>query len=581
MKIRQLAIFVCWLAWIGPERAAAKLETPSSDTLLTRVIYMPYTIRSIVADGEGVIWAGTGRGLESWNPDLEKFVLVDPDFSSLPTIRNGQVVDVTETGVAESALFDPHSEWIGFLPKSGTLRASHVDRGDGIHWVCNGRQLFEFRLQARPERLKRDKPVRAVTIWKDQIWSSTYNRIDTNGHPFLELPRALDGNFAAHNDTLYGFGHGIHQFPAGPHCDPVTHSCPSVDVTLHEPPHFGISANDTLWVGAYNWFGHRTHSGTIEVELTGIEVLSIRAIGDEIWILDGRSGILIRSPLGKFKRLTGLPEDMQFYDALEWEGKVVLASNEGLIFYDRISQSHQILTSQQGLMSSIVCSLALDAQNALWFSTYAGLHRMTIPDVEPEIFFPEIEFNRTSIYASPDSTIHLWGAMDGVYKVLPADYPLPPAPAPLPSNPQTTIQDSMSELWMIWLALAASMGLTFFLWLRGRHTSQKVSENAVATASDLFMKELEINVLRRLPNASVEQLAEDLNISLRTLYRRLAENDAKPGEILKSIRIKRAQALLERGLSLDEVALRVGYSPTYLEKLLAAPQETSNAGASQ
>ena len=578
MNFWRLAILFCSFTWIGTEQAAAKVETPASDTLLTRVIFTPYTIRSIVADGEGIVWAGTGRGLEHWDPELEKFVLVNPDFSSLPTIRNGQVVDVMETGLAESALFDPNSEWNRFLPKSGTLRASHIDRGEGIHWVCNGRQLFEFRLQPRPERLSRDKPVRAVTVWKDQIWSSTYNHIDTNGQHFLELDFALDGNFAVHNDTLYGFGHGLYQFPAGPTCDPVTHFCPTIDVNVFDPPHFGLSARDTLWVGAYDWFGHRTASGEIQVETTGIEVLSLRSIGDEIWILDGQSGILVRSSASTFHRKAGLPEGMQFYDALEWRDRVVLASNEGLVFLD---DAVQILTSQQGLMSSIVCGLALDDQNALWFSTYAGLHRLTAPDAEPEIFFPEIEFNRTSIFADPDSSFHLWGAMDGVYRVFPADYPASKSPAARPSPPLETLRDPLSEPWMLWLAFATSLGLALYLWMRGRSTSQLGSENAAQAAEDLFMKELEINVLRRLPNASVEQLAEDLDISLRTLYRRLAENDAKPGEVLKSIRIKRAQALLERGLSLDEAALRVGYSPAYLEKLLESPPEAPNTGAAQ
>lgn len=572
--LRHLILFVCWISCISSQKAVAKVETPSSDTLLTRVIFTPYTIRSIVADGEGVVWAGTGRGLEYWDPELEKFVLVDPGFSSLPTIRHGQVVDVQETGLAESALFDPNSEWNRFLPKSGTLRASHVDRGEGIHWVCNGRQLFEFLLQPRPERMSRDMPVRAVALWKDQIWSSTYNHIDTNGHHFLQLPFTLDGNFVAHNDTLYGFGNGLFAFPASPVCDPATHFCPTVNVNVYEPPHFGLSARDTLWIGAYDWFGHRTASGEIQVETTGIEVLSLRSIGDEIWILDGQSGILVRSADGTFHRIEGLPEGMQFYDALEWKDQVVLASNEGLVFLD---DEVQILTSQQGLMSSIVCGLALDEQNALWFSTYAGLHRLAAPDLEPEIFFPEIEFNRTSIFASPDNSAHLWGAMDGVYRVFPADYPTSKTPLVRQSLPLEPLRDPLSKPWMLWLALAASLGLVLYLWVSGRNVSQQGFKNAAQAVEDLFMKELEINVLRRLPNASVEQLAEDLNISLRTLYRRLAENDAKPGEVLKSIRIKRAQALLDRGLSLDEAADRVGYSSSYLEKLLAPPSETPNA----
>lgn len=553
-------------------------DPPSFDTILNRVIVTPYPIRTIISDNQGILWASTGRGLEFWDEETQKFVLSDPDFSSLPAIRDGKVVDLLETGMSESALFDPYSEWNRFLPNFDSPRSTHVEREEGLHWVCNGRQLFEFRLQARPKRFSINKPVRAVSMWKNQVWASTFNNIEINGMVHLEMNHSLDGNFVEHQDTLYGFGHGLFSFPAGPHCDAETHLCPSIDLNKLDPPHFGLSARDTLWVGAYDWFGHRKKSGTVEVEITGIEVRSIREIREEIWILEGNSGITVRKADGTFERLESLPEDMLTYDALVWGNMVAIASNQGLVFADFEGNILKIVTSNEGLMSSIVCGLALDKTQSLWFSTYAGLHRLTSPEAEPEIFFPEIEFNRTSVHVNADANLHLWGSMNGVYVVSPDDYPLPIQAEALPDlegKPAERLPAPFDKMWGWALVLVVSLGMVMlFSWIA--RESSKNNAQLREKEEDIFLRELEINVLRRLPNASVEQLAEDLDMSLRTLYRRLAQNDTKPGEILKSIRIKRAAALLERGLSLEETADRVGYSPSYLEKLLEAQGPPSN-----
>ena len=80
----------------------------------------------------------------------------------------------------------------------------------------------------------------------------------------------------------------------------------------------------------------------------------------------------------------------------------------------------------------------------------------------------------------------------------------------------------------------------------------------------LLLKALEL-VEKNLSNSaySVEQLSKDMSMDRTNLYRKLSVLvDMTPSEFIRSVRLKRAALLLEKGYRVSEVASIIGYSST-------------------
>lgn len=99
--------------------------------------------------------------------------------------------------------------------------------------------------------------------------------------------------------------------------------------------------------------------------------------------------------------------------------------------------------------------------------------------------------------------------------------------------------------------------------LRRYHQQQLAQpEAAPAVAPDPFLEKMEPLLENHLANSGygAEELAHDLNMSRRTLHRKMkALTDLSPSEYLRRYRLRRAAQLLREGHTVAEVAFRVGY----------------------
>jgi len=87
---------------------------------------------------------------------------------------------------------------------------------------------------------------------------------------------------------------------------------------------------------------------------------------------------------------------------------------------------------------------------------------------------------------------------------------------------------------------------------------------AYSKADELFLGKLQETIHKHIdnPNLDVELLAENMNISRPTLYRKIKSiSDLSPNELIKLTRLKKAAELLQEGiLKIYEISERVGYS---------------------
>lgn len=84
---------------------------------------------------------------------------------------------------------------------------------------------------------------------------------------------------------------------------------------------------------------------------------------------------------------------------------------------------------------------------------------------------------------------------------------------------------------------------------------------AYSKADELFLGKLQ-DTIHKNPNLDVEHLAENMNISRPTLYRKIKSiSDLSPNELINITRLKKAAELLNEGiLKIYEISEQVGYS---------------------
>jgi two-component system cell cycle response regulator len=84
---------------------------------------------------------------------------------------------------------------------------------------------------------------------------------------------------------------------------------------------------------------------------------------------------------------------------------------------------------------------------------------------------------------------------------------------------------------------------------------------AYSKADELFLGKLQ-DMIHKNPNLDVEHLAEQMNISRPTLYRKIKSiSDLSPNELINITRLKKAAELLNEGiLKIYEISELVGYS---------------------
>jgi len=91
-----------------------------------------------------------------------------------------------------------------------------------------------------------------------------------------------------------------------------------------------------------------------------------------------------------------------------------------------------------------------------------------------------------------------------------------------------------------------------------------IKSMAYSKADELFLGKLQETIHKNLdnPDLDVEHLAENMNISRPTLYRKIkAISDLSPNELINLARLKRAAELLNEGvLKIYEISELVGYS---------------------
>jgi AraC-like DNA-binding protein len=208
----------------------------------------------------------------------------------------------------------------------------------------------------------------------------------------------------------------------------------------------------------------------------------------------------------------------------------------------------------------------VDPQRNTWIATENGLY--LLPDQKKELipFIPDVEFNRAAltlygddIYAGSISGMYVFNSYDVLKNFLPVYFN------------QKKEDDSrlFRKMVLIFLGSISALAAAFYGYLVYRRKHAKLVIVPKEPAKTMTREQVAIDI-RNYGIMTVEALAEHYQTNTVQLNRQFKGFGTTPGRFMKKVKLDYARELLRQHTPIEEVALKVGYSPMYIRKELQA-----------
>jgi len=343
------------------------------------------TVVAIYQDRGGLLWAGTGSGLNLLNLRQAQFGHYRHLPNSPKSLSPGKVTAIYEepSGIL----------WIGFLPRA----LDRLDRKTGAitHYVPG------------PENSNAlSKGMNVAGIYKDASgylwlggWGTGLDRFDERTGQFKryrhnpENPNSLisDGVYKLYGDRS---GHiWVGQLYGLSRCDPAT----------EQFTNYRLDPKNPTWNGSSVSGMYQDRSGTLWLGTTGGALISV----------DEKTGTLVNYPPESRDphKLNGGPITAIHEDRA---GTLWVGAWDGLYRYNRQNGSVTRYTESQGLPSSVIQGILEDKAGRLWLSTKKGISRF---DPQTEAFknydvsdgLQSDEFSQNAYFQGPDGEMFFGG----------------------------------------------------------------------------------------------------------------------------------------------------------------------------
>jgi ligand-binding sensor domain-containing protein/signal transduction histidine kinase len=312
------------------------------------------TVVAIYQDRGGMLWAGTGNGLNLLNLREEQFGRYQHLPNSPNTLSPGKVTAIYE---------EPNGIlWVGFQPRA----LDRLDRktGEVTHYVPS---------PENKNALGKGKTV--AGIYKDARgylwlggWGSGLDRLDERNGQFKHYrynpgaPNSLisDGVYNVYGDRS---GHiWVGQLYGLSRLDPAT----------EQFTHYRTDPRNPTWNGSSVWGIYQDRSGTLWFGTTGGALIRI----------DDKTETLVNYPPDSRDphKLNGGAITAIYEDRA---GTLWVGAWDGLYRYNRQNETFTRYTESQGLPSSVIQGILEDKAGRLWLGTKKGISRF---DPQTETF---------------------------------------------------------------------------------------------------------------------------------------------------------------------------------------------------
>jgi ligand-binding sensor domain-containing protein/AraC-like DNA-binding protein len=535
----------------------------ATDTVLVDVVILEYPVRYVTQDSVGKIWITTGRG---WEKQIKgnKFELVNPGETSLGLNLNGTVVPPKDHPkfLQGSLGYQNYSHWKNKIPYYDYSLSEAIDQ-EGKRWVCNGRNLFIFKIFDHSKIYHSGKSIRGIAVYDQQIYSNANGNIYRNEKEIFESTSFLaDGLIFQKDGELYFCDGGLLKIDRNQTETRVLGVSIYLDqdsVTKEGYENFircGGFWEDTLWLGTMGGLGYQISNQFFKRIGPEMEIKKGDFLDDHFVVLNHLGELWVREN-HKLKKWN-IPSAFKIHDFKKANNKIYLASNKGLLIFDSIhSNNWNLLTAKNGLASNILCAIEKENETNLWISSYNGLNWLNLENNQINIVVPKVEFNRFSSTKAPDGKL-LFGSVNGIYEIDPVE---------IVENFKSIKNPKELSLPLISCIILLVM-LSGFLTLQNLQKRKLLHEavlNNQQKEKEIFLLTINQIIQENLSDITIDKLADLMDMNSRTMHRKFNSYGLKPGEQIRTIRVKKIIELTKGGrFKNEEISNLVGYSTKYI-----------------
>ena len=522
------------------------------DTIITKLIDLPFHIRSMANDEKGQIFIESPKGLYQFNGN--KYWLINPNYNKGTLFfYKGKLTNQLEFKKKNNYFFGDwikNEVWLPFLPMGSSKLICYARDNSGNQYLGSKNQIFKIEVKNKFKTILNGLSTRDISFINDDLYINTYEGIFRNEERILPKISFADGMLYQKEDSLILFTANK---------EIIKYSLIDNTTKIDNLHYLGdlnfiskiISYKGNIFIGTR--FGFVDYKKKVFlIKNLGINDLAI--IDDKlfistykgVYIYDGKT--IQKSPVF----IDGLINSIQKIGPNYW-----LSTKKGLFLYFANSKNYEkVILNKE--FPALECNIVVKDKNGFyWASTAAGLYRFQKIKDKIECYFPGVEFNKRSFLNHKD--IFYFGSVQGVVNFNPTDFP------------EYLKNERSLSIWIFFGLAIIVLSISGVIFFRRRKKSkiieQQISSDYFENEQEKFLVDLGNYVLENLASVSVEDLIVYAQMNKKSFYRYMNQNyNVLPSTLIQTIKELKARSLIREnpGIQMEIVAKNVGYSLSHL-----------------
>ena len=424
--------------WVGTQsHGLFRVQPYAHNNQLSSIQAVPSDgakVQSVVVTSSGV-FAGTSKGLESWDPSTRRFHVLDVDEFALKTMIF-EVYAATETLLLIGSgiglyLYDVESATV--TPIAVEIFSKHLvlsieQIGENTFLAGTHQGVVQFNIDGSRVELKSwfDKPtvVFSIASYKDDIWLGTNGQgliLVTDGEivqQYSNNPRIpatissavvnaveVDKSGVLWASTLPG---GFHRLDTNAlHFGWRVAGSPGFECVNDSVIRSFLKVADSTWIGTVEGLA-RTVPSTGQCEYTGDQAVygMLQTANGEIWAASTAGPIRINRTGGQLGFAAATLDHITYFIVDTDDGALLAGTSMGLFRVDTSTGNARPVHLTDGNQPSVHAA-SIDSDGAVWLATDAGLFRWTsqsgasaveLAGIENEMHIKAILYARSKLW---------------------------------------------------------------------------------------------------------------------------------------------------------------------------------------
>jgi len=522
------------------------------DTIVTKIIDLPFHIRSMANNEKGQIFIESPKGLYQFNGS--KYWMINPDYNKgtlyfyKGKLTNQQTFNKNKIEFLGD--WQKNVIWYPYLPKGSSKLICYARDYNGHQYLGSNNQIFKIEIKNKFKTVLPGLSTRGISFINNDLYINTYGGIFRNEERILPQISFADGLFFQKEDSsiLFTSNNNI-----------ITFSLIDNSIKIDSLDYLGdlnyiskiIAYKGKIFIG--------TRFGFVDIKrklflIKNLIINDLEIIDNKIYISSSK-GVYIydgKTIQKSYVFLDTLINSIQKIGLNYW-----LSTDKGLFLYLSNNKKYEKVILNKDF-PGLECNTVMKDRNGFyWASTASGLYRFQKISDNIACYFPGVEFNKRSFHNHQD--IFYVGSVQGVINFNPTDFP------------EYLKNERSLSIWMFFGLAIIVLSITAIIFFIRRNKlktiKQPMSDDYLENEQEKFLLNLGSYILENLATVSVEDLIVYAQMNKKSFYRYMNQHfNMLPSTLIQTIKELKARSLIREnpGIQMEIVAKNVGYSLSHL-----------------